>query len=93
MSGKSITAQQLQECMVKIYAPPVRRGGCFFACGNALWGSVTASISGVVRDATGRFVPSAVVVALNTQTGVRWTINTDGQGFYSFQALPWATMK
>jgi hypothetical protein len=89
MSGKSITAQQLQECMVK----NLRTAGfvaavVFLLAGNALWGSVTASISGVVRDATGALVPSAVVVALNTQTGVRWTINTDGQGFYSFQALP-----
>jgi hypothetical protein len=55
------------------------------------WGSVTGSISGVVRDTTGAVIPATEVVALNTQTGVRWTSVTDAQGFYSFQALPIGT--
>ena len=55
------------------------------------WGSVTGSISGVVRDTSGAVIPGAVVVALNVQTGVRWKLATDTQGFYSFQALPIGT--
>ena len=56
-----------------------------------LWGSVTGSISGVVRDTSGAVIPGAEVVALNVQTGVQWKLTTDAQGFYSFQALPIGT--
>jgi len=56
-----------------------------------LWGSVTGSISGVVRDTTGAVIPGAEVVALNVETGVHWKLTTDTQGFYSFQALPIGT--
>ncbi|HEV2379077.1 MAG TPA: TonB-dependent receptor [Terriglobia bacterium] len=56
-----------------------------------LWGSVTGSISGVVRDTSGAVIPGAEVVALNVQTGVQWRLVTDTQGFYSFQALPIGT--
>jgi hypothetical protein len=55
------------------------------------WGSVTGSISGVVRDASGAVIPAAQVIALNVQTGVKWTLTTDADGFYSFQALPIGT--
>ena len=56
-----------------------------------LWGSVTGSISGVVRDTSGAVIPDAQVVALNVQTGVQWKLSTDTHGFYSFQALPIGT--
>jgi hypothetical protein len=56
-----------------------------------LWGSVTGSISGVVRDTSGAVIPGADVVALNVQTGVQWKLTTDTDGFYSFQALPIGT--
>lgn len=36
-----------------------------------LWGSVTGTISGVVRDTSGAVIPGAQVVALNVQTGVQ----------------------
>ena len=60
----------------------------FFIAARTGWGSVTGSISGVVHDSSGALIPAAEVVALNTQTGVKWTVATDAQGFYSFQALP-----
>jgi hypothetical protein len=63
----------------------------FLVCTQLAWASVTGSISGVVRDSSGAVIPSAEVVALNTQTGVKWTSNSDAQGFYSFQALPIGT--
>ena len=56
-----------------------------------LWGSVTGSISGVVRDTSGAVIPSAEVVAINVETGVQWKLSTDTHGFYSFQALPIGT--
>src|ERR1700719_105147 len=49
---------------------------------------VTASISGTVTDATGAVVVGATVAATNVDTGVATTQTTNGQGFYSFQALP-----
>jgi len=49
---------------------------------------VTASISGTVTDATGAVVVGATVTATNVDTGVATTQTTNGQGFYSFQALP-----
>jgi Carboxypeptidase regulatory-like domain len=49
---------------------------------------VTASISGTVTDATGAVVVGATVTATNVDTSVATTQTTNGQGFYSFQALP-----
>jgi hypothetical protein len=54
----------------------------------AAWASITGSISGVVTDPTGAVIPGVIVVAVNTQTGVRQTVVTDDKGFYSFPALP-----
>ena len=56
-----------------------------------LWASVTGSISGVVRDASGAVIPGAEIVAHNVETGVQWKLTTDTRGFYSFEALPIGT--
>jgi Carboxypeptidase regulatory-like domain len=50
--------------------------------------SVTATISGVVRDPSGAVIPGAQVIARNHETGVATTVLTDAQGFYSLQGLP-----
>jgi hypothetical protein len=50
--------------------------------------SITGSISGTVTDPTGAVVPGASVVAINTQTGVQNSTETNAQGFYSFPSLP-----
>jgi hypothetical protein len=50
--------------------------------------SVTATISGVVRDPSGAVIPDAQVIARNHQTGAAITVLTDAQGFYSLQGLP-----
>ncbi len=52
------------------------------------WASVTASISGTVQDSSGAVVPGASVVAVNTQTGILSSTETNTDGFYSFPALP-----
>jgi len=50
-------------------------------------GSVTASISGTVQDTSGAVIPKASVVAVNTQTGIQSSTQTNAEGFYSFPAL------
>lgn len=60
-----------------------------FLLGAAVvWGSVTGSISGTVRDSSGAVIPGASVVALNTETGIESSTRTDARGFYSLPALP-----
>jgi hypothetical protein len=56
--------------------------------GGRMFASVTASISGTVKDATGASVPGATVTATDTGTGISQTRTTNAQGFYSFQELP-----
>ena len=89
MSEKSIAGKLPQEWVARhLRTAGLVAAVVFFIAGKAVWGSVTGSISGVVRDSSGALIPAAEVVALNTQTGVKWTVSTDAQGFYSFQALP-----
>jgi len=56
--------------------------------GGRTFASVTASISGTVKDATGASIPGATVTATDTGTGISQTRTTNAQGFYSFQELP-----
>ena len=51
------------------------------------WAAITGSISGIVTDSTGAVVAGASVTAINTQTGVKTTVNTDSKGFYGLPAL------
>lgn len=53
-----------------------------------MFASVTASISGTVKDASGASVAGAMVTATDTGTGISQTRTTNAQGFYSFQELP-----
>jgi hypothetical protein len=55
---------------------------------SPVWGSVTGSISGTVKDSSGAVVPGAAVTALNTGTGISQSVQTDAVGFYVFPALP-----
>ncbi|MBV9342153.1 MAG: TonB-dependent receptor [Acidobacteria bacterium] len=59
-------------------------------CGQVFAG-VTASISGTVHDPSGAAIVGASVTATNTATGIKQTLTTNGQGFYSFQSLPLGT--
>jgi len=55
-------------------------------CGSAL-GSVTASISGTVTDASGAAIVGAAVTATNTETGIAQTLHTNQQGYFTFPSL------
>jgi len=62
---------------------------CLLLLGTGMvWAGITASISGTVSDPTGAVVPGATVVALNTETGIQSSTQTNAQGFYNFPALP-----
>jgi len=52
------------------------------------WGSVTASISGTVRDPSGAVIVGATVTATNVETGIARTAISNQDGYYSFQSLP-----
>jgi Carboxypeptidase regulatory-like domain len=53
-----------------------------------LMAGVTASLSGTVKDQAGALVAGAAVTVSNEDTGIKDTRLTNGQGFYSFPALP-----
>ncbi len=67
----------------------------FFAflllCANDSWAGVGGSISGRITDSSGAMVAKAKVTAVNSGTGFRQTVATDGKGFYSFPILPIGT--
>lgn len=53
--------------------------------------NVTASIAGVVTDASGAVVPNIPVVATNEGTGARFQSMTDQDGQYAIRAVPIGT--
>ena len=59
----------------------------FLLCSGAFAG-VTASISGRVKDSTGAALAGASATATNTATGVSQTVVSNGEGAYTFSALP-----
>jgi hypothetical protein len=65
--------------------------GFLLLLSGQLIAGVTASISGTVTDTSGAVVASVPVIVTNVDTGISKTQTTNGQGFYSFQALPLGT--
>jgi hypothetical protein len=57
-------------------------------CAGRALGSVTASISGTVKDPSGAAIVGATVTATDTDTGIQETQPTNGAGYYSFPTLP-----
>src|ERR1041385_5917224 len=49
--------------------------------------SPTGSITGVVKDPTGAFVPGAKVTTTNIATNIQLSTTTNEQGFYEFPQL------
>ncbi|MBI4891974.1 MAG: TonB-dependent receptor [Acidobacteria bacterium] len=50
--------------------------------------SITGSITGIVTDSSGAFVPGAEIVVVNTETNLRSTAQTDASGNYTVTLLP-----
>ena len=53
-----------------------------------VWGQVTASISGTVRDASGAVISDAIVTVNHTESGLVRTVATDSNGNYAVPSLP-----
>jgi Carboxypeptidase regulatory-like domain len=50
--------------------------------------AISGDLTGVVKDASGAYVPNAAVEATNLATGFKQTTNTNPQGEYHFSNLP-----
>ncbi|MGH9770220.1 MAG: carboxypeptidase-like regulatory domain-containing protein, partial [Candidatus Acidiferrales bacterium] len=61
--------------------------GIFFVVTSAL-GAGAGSIAGTVTDPSGDVVPKATIMALNVETGVKNSVQTNSAGAYSFPDLP-----
>jgi hypothetical protein len=57
-------------------------------CATLAWASVGGSISGTVKDPSGRVVSTADVTVRETGTGVSFKTHTDSKGHYTFPVLP-----
>jgi hypothetical protein len=55
---------------------------------TSLLAGVGGSISGTITDPSGGVVSGASVTAINTSTGIRQSVTTDGRGSYSLLSLP-----
>ena len=56
---------------------------------SAAWAQSTdAVVSGNVLDPSGASVPTAIITALNLNTGVKTVVTSNASGVYLFAALP-----
>jgi hypothetical protein len=53
-----------------------------------LWAGVGGSISGTVRDPSGKIVVNAAITVTETSTGISRVAHTDSKGYYTFPVLP-----
>src|SRR5580700_6669050 len=53
-----------------------------------LWAFAAGSVSGVIKDPSGAAIPGARLTLINTTLKTEFKAAADGQGFYSFPALP-----
>src|ERR1700728_693219 len=60
--------------------------GFLSAC--LVWASVGGSISGTVKDPSGRVVPGAVVTVNETSSGLSHHTHTDSKGYYTLPVVP-----
>ena len=60
-----------------------------FVFAAAAWGqAITATVLGMVTDSSGAVVADALVSIVETQTGVKRRIATNGEGLYTQPYLP-----
>ena len=52
------------------------------------WASVGGSISGTVKDPSGRVVPNADVIVREVNTGLSHQTHADSKGYYTLPVLP-----
>lgn len=66
---------------------------CWLASPAAWAQSASGTLSGTVTDTSGAVIPNATVTILNTATGVATHSVSNGDGFFSFAAVPPSTYK
>src|SRR5580692_207390 len=59
----------------------------FFSAAIA-WASVGGSISGTVKDPSGRVVPNAAVIAREVNKELTYRTHSDNSGYYTLPVLP-----
>jgi hypothetical protein len=66
------------------------RAICFFGSlsGVLVWASTGGSISGTIKDPSGRVVPAAKIIVREINTGVAYKAQSDGHGYYVLPVLP-----
>src|SRR5271163_305398 len=57
-------------------------------CASIAWASVAGSISGTVKDPSGRVVPKAEITILETSTGLSHHATANSKGYYTLPVLP-----
>ncbi|HTV83570.1 MAG TPA: carboxypeptidase regulatory-like domain-containing protein [Acidobacteriaceae bacterium] len=55
---------------------------------TTLWASVSGSISGTVKDPSGRVVANAHISIRDSGTGLSWETQTDNKGYFTLPVLP-----
>jgi hypothetical protein len=55
---------------------------------GVLWAAANGSLLGVVKDSTGALVSGAKITLVNSALRSRFTVISNGEGFYSFPDLP-----
>lgn len=55
---------------------------------SALFGQISANLSGTVTDQSGSLVPGVTLTATNVETGVQRETQSNDAGFYEFPSLP-----
>jgi Carboxypeptidase regulatory-like domain len=80
MIDKVFKIKSLAVCLVLLLA--------LFASPKAALAQISyAAVHGAVTDSSGAVVPNATVTALNTSTGIKTTVTTDGHGYYILPQL------
>ena len=59
-----------------------------FLSAALVWASVGGSISGTVKDPSGRVIPNADVTVRESSTGLSYQTHSDSKGLYTFPVLP-----
>ena len=57
-------------------------------CASIAWASVAGSVSGTVKDPSGRVVPKAEITILETSTGLSYHATANSKGYYTLPVLP-----
>jgi hypothetical protein len=80
MTGKLLNLNVLHGAMVLLLV--------LFGIQSRMHAQMTyATVHGTVTDASGAVVPNASVTALNTSTGIKTTVTSDSQGYYTLPQL------